>query len=83
MDAALALADLPTPEADRALTQALDDRDALVRHCAARALLAIHGVTVDARATHCMVYRIMASETGRREAGRSEIAAALRGRPLA
>jgi len=41
MDAAAALAEMPTLEVEEALAEALDDRDALVRHHAARALLAI------------------------------------------
>jgi len=82
MDAAVALARMPTAEVDQALNEALDDRDALVRHHAARSLLAIHGVEVDARATHCMIYRVMASEAARREEGLRNIATALAERPL-
>ena len=43
MDAAAALAEMPSAEVEDALTEALDDCDALVRHHAARALLAIMG----------------------------------------
>jgi HEAT repeat protein len=68
MEAAAALAHIPTPEADAALAEALDDGDALVRHHAARALLAIHGVAVDPRAVHIMVYRLMAAQAERQEA---------------
>lgn len=82
MDAAIALARMPTAEVDEALNEALDDRDALVRHHAARSLLAIHGVEVDPRATHCMIYRVMASEAGRREEGLRDLATALAERPL-
>ena len=82
MDAAAALARMPTAEVDEALNEALDDRDALVRHHAARALLAIHGVEVDPRGAHCMIYRVMASESARREEGLRDIAAALAERPL-
>jgi hypothetical protein len=82
MDAGLALARMPTAEVDEALNEALDDRDALVRHHAARSLLAIHGVEVDVRATHCMIYRVMAGEAARREEGRRDIASALAQRPL-
>ncbi len=64
-DAAVALARMPTAEVDEALNDALDDRDALVRHHAARSLLAIHGVEVDAHGAHCMIYRAMASERAR------------------
>jgi hypothetical protein len=82
MDAAVALARMPTAEVDGALNEALDDRDALVRHHAARSLLAIHGVEVDARAAHCMIYRVMASEAARREEGLRNIATALAEHPL-
>lgn len=82
MDAAVALASMPASEVAEALHEALEDRDALVRHHAARALLKIHGVEVDPRATHCMIYSVMASEAGRREDGRRDIAAALVDRPL-
>lgn len=82
MDAAAALAGMPTAEVDEALNEALDDRDALVRHHAARALLALHGVEVDARATHFMAYRVMACEAARRQEGLRDIATALAERPL-
>lgn len=59
MDAAAALARMPGAEVEAALNAALDDRDALVRHHAARSLLAIHGVEVDARAAHRMVFCLM------------------------
>jgi HEAT repeat protein len=81
-DAAIALGRMPTAEADRALSEALDDSDALVRHYAARALLEIHGVVIDARAAHCMVYRVMASEAERRARGCADVAAAISDRPL-
>jgi hypothetical protein len=70
MDAAAALGVMACAEAQEALTAALEDRDALVRHFAARALLELHGVAVDSRAIHEIVYRGEAGgETGRREAG--------------
>jgi hypothetical protein len=68
--------------ADKALNEALDDPDALVRHHAARAVLAIHGVEVDPRAGQNMVYRVMAGEGERRETGRRDIAAAVARNPL-
>jgi hypothetical protein len=82
MDAAAALAEMPTAEVARALNEALDDRDALVRHHAARALLAIHGVEIDPRAGQSMVHRVMAGEAERRETGRRNIAAAVARNPL-
>ncbi len=81
-DAAIALARMPTAEVDRALGEALDDDDALVRHYAARAVLEVHGVRVDARAAHSMVYSVMASQAERRATGRHDIAAAIYDLPL-
>jgi hypothetical protein len=82
MDAAAALARMPTAEVDEALNDALDDRDALVRHHAARSLLAIHGVEVDPRGAHCMIYRVTASQSARREDGLTGVATTLAERPL-
>ncbi len=65
MDAAAALARMPGAEVEAALNAALDDRDALVRHHAARSLLAIHGVELDARAAHQMVYCLMGAHPRR------------------
>ncbi len=81
-DAAIALGRMPTDEVDRALERALDDDDALVRHYAARALLELHGVAVNARAAHGMIYRVMASHAERRAAGRRDLAAAIFDLPL-
>jgi HEAT repeat protein len=74
--AGIALAEMPLPEVEDALIEALDDRDALVRHHAARALLTMHGVGFDARAIDHMVYRVMAEDTERREGGRRDVIAA-------
>ena len=82
MDAAAALARMPNREADQALNEALDDRDALVRHHVARALLVLHGVEIDAHAAHCLIYAVMAGEAARREEGLRDIARALAQRPL-
>jgi hypothetical protein len=82
IEAAIALGRMPTDEADRALEEALDDEDALVRHYAARALLELHGVPVNARAAHGMIYRVMASQAERRAAGRRDLAAAIFDLPL-
>jgi len=81
MDAGLALAEMPLPEVEDALVEALDDRDALVRHHAARALLMIHGLDFDARAINHMVYRVMAEDPERREGGRRDVIAAADGAP--
>jgi len=76
MDAGMALSEMPLPEVEDALIEALDDRDALVRHHAARALLTIHGLDFDARAINHMVYRVMAEDPERREGGRRDVIAA-------
>jgi len=81
VDAGLALAEMPLPEVEDALVEALDDRDALVRHHAARALLMIHGLDFDARAINHMVYRVMAEDPERREGGRRDVIAAADGAP--
>jgi HEAT repeat protein len=81
MDAGMALAEMPLPEVEDALIEALEDRDALVRHHAARSLLAIHGLDFDARAINHMVYRVMAEDPERREAGRRDVIAAADGAP--
>ncbi len=81
MDAGMALAEMPLPEVEDALIEALDDRDALVRHHAARALLTIHGLDFDARAINHMVYRVMAEDPERREGGRRDVIAAADGAP--
>ncbi|MDE3175064.1 MAG: hypothetical protein KGM15_03020 [Pseudomonadota bacterium] len=65
MDAAAALARMAGAEVEAALNDALDDPDALVRHHAARSLLALHGVEVDARAAHRMVYGLMGAQRRR------------------
>ena len=77
MDAAAALQDMPSPETEQALTEALDDVDCLVRHLAARSLLALHGVETDAHAMNNMMYRVMAQDPERRENGRRDIVAAV------
>jgi hypothetical protein len=77
MDAAAALGDMPTAETEDALNAALEDRDALVRHHAARSLLAMHGLETDARALAPMIARVMAEDPERRTRGRRELAAAM------
>ncbi len=73
MEAAAALAQMPTPEADAALVEALDDSDALVRHQAACALMAIYGVAVDAGPLQNM--RALATQGEGSDGGRREFAA--------
>jgi HEAT repeat protein len=80
--AAIALAEMPLPEVEDALIEALDDRDALVRHHAARALLTMHGHCFDQRAINHMVYRVMAEDPEQREAGRRDVIAATYGAPV-
>jgi hypothetical protein len=71
----------------RALIKALDDPAALVRHHAARALLAIHSLPDEADVTkhgpEHMMFRVMSSDAARREGGKRDILAAIAARPLA
>jgi HEAT repeat protein len=82
MDAAIALHEVRTPAAVRALTQALDDDKSLVRHHAARGLLAFHGLPSASDETEHMMYRVMSDDPARREGGKRDILAAIAGRPL-
>jgi hypothetical protein len=67
------------PAAVRALIAALDDCDALVRHHAARGLLASHGMPASAEDKDHMLYRVMAEGEG----GKRDILAAITARPVA
>jgi hypothetical protein len=60
--AAEALYDASDPATARALVKALDDPDGLVRHHAARGLLALHGLPDKSVDPQHMMYRVM-SET--------------------
>jgi HEAT repeat protein len=82
MNAALAMFDICDPEATSALIHALDDDEELVRHHAARALLATHGLSPDSKDPQHMIFRVMAKDGARREAAKKDILAAIEGRPL-
>jgi len=84
MEAAMALKKIHDPAAVSPLMRALDDTDALVRHHAAGALLAIHGLpsfSQDWTPQH-MVFRIMRDDAAMHAAAKQEIFAAIAGRPI-
>ena len=65
------------------LVDALGDTDALVRHHAAQALLAFHGLPYDSVDTEAAIYRVMAQPgSPRHAAGRDDILAAFAGKPI-
>lgn len=82
MSAAVALHDVRDTATVRALTTALDDVEGLVRHHAARGLLALHGVSDASEDPEHMLYRVMSEEAGRRELGKRDILAAIAGRSI-
>jgi hypothetical protein len=82
LTAAEALRDMCDPGAVRALVTALDDEEALVRHHAARGLLALHGVHAASDSPEHMIYRVMSNDSERREGGKRDILAAIAGRSL-
>jgi HEAT repeat protein len=83
MDAALALHIFHDPLAVRALVRALDDSDSLVRHHAARGLLALHGLPHQSTDREHMMYRIMSDNAERRESGKRDVLGAIAGRATA
>jgi hypothetical protein len=82
LHAAEALCAFRDPAAVPALAKALDDPEALVRHHAARALLAIHGLPRLPSDPRHMVYRVASGDAGRREGGKLDIWAAIAGRQI-
>jgi HEAT repeat protein len=76
-EAALALLDIRDPAAVPALIKALDDDESLVRHHAARALLATHGLPADSDDSGHMIYRAMSKDAARREGGKRDVLAAI------
>jgi hypothetical protein len=80
--AAEALHDFRDPAVARALQKALDDPDKLVRHHAARALLAFRGLPDQSSDPQHVMFRVMSEDAARREAGKREILAAIAGRPI-
>ena len=81
--AAEALYDIREPAVVRALIEALDDPEALVRYHAAHGLLGIHGLPNGTMDPAHMMYRVMSENTARREGGKRDVLAAIAGRPLA
>lgn len=83
MNAAVALRDFRDPMVALGLAQALDDPDGLVRHHAARSLLALHGCCDETDDPRHMIYGVMTDDMARREVAKGDIIAALSGRPIA
>jgi HEAT repeats len=81
MEAALALLDIRDSATVPALIKALDDDESLVRHHAARALLATHGVPADSDDSGHMIYRVMSKDAAWREGGKRDVLAAIAARP--
>jgi len=82
LTAAEALYDFRDPAAVGALVKALDDPEGLVRHHAARGLLALHGLPDDSKDPQHMMYQVMSDDAERHEGGKRDILAAIAGRPI-
>jgi len=82
LTAAEALYHFRDAAAVRALVKALDDPEGLVRHHAARGLLALHGLPDNSKDPQHMMYRVMSDDTERYEGGKRDILAAIAGRPI-
>jgi HEAT repeats len=82
LTAAEALYDFRDPASVRALVKALDDPEGLVRHHAARGLLALHGLSDHSQDPQHMMYRVMSDDAERREGGKQDILAAIAGRSI-
>ena len=82
MQATIALASFADPAAAKVLIAALDDEDRLVRHHAARALLALHGVVTANVDSEHMMYRVMASDKARHESGKRDVLDAIKGKKI-
>jgi HEAT repeat protein len=82
-EAAEALSVMHVPEAVAALTNGLDDKEALVRFSAARGLFAIYGLSYDIKDTQSAVYRVMADDAARHADGKRDVLAAVAGRAMA
>ena len=82
LTAAEALYDFRDPASVRALVKALDDPEGLVRHHAARGLLALHGLSDHSQDPQHMMYRVMSDDAERYESGKRDILAAIAGRPI-
>ena len=70
LTAAEALYQFRDPVAVGALVKALDDPEGLVRHHAARGLLALHGLPDDSEDPQHMMYRVMSDDADRHEGGK-------------
>jgi hypothetical protein len=79
-EAIQALDGVDEPIAAQALTNALDDADALVRHAAARGLLTLYGLPVDPADPQHMAIRVMSADAARRDKAKQDILAAIAGR---
>ena len=66
----------------RSLVKALDDPEGLVRHHAARGLLALHGLPDNSKDPQHMMYRVMSNDAERHEGGERDILVAITGRPI-
>jgi HEAT repeats len=82
LTAAEALHDFRDPVAVGALVKALDDPEGLVRHHAARGLLALHGLPDDSKDPQHMMYRVMSDDAERHEGGKRDILAAIAWRSI-
>jgi len=82
LSAAEALCHLRDPASVRALVKSLDDPEGLVRHHAARGLLALHGLSDNSKDPQHMMYRVMSNDAERHEVGKRDILAAIAGRPI-
>jgi len=79
-EAVQALQDVNEPAAVQALIHALDDAEPLVRHAAARGLLTLYALPVNAADPQAMAIRVMSTDAARRDSARQEILAAIAGR---
>ena len=70
------------PASVRALVKSLDDPEGLVRHHAARGLLALHGLPDDSQDPQHMMYRVMSDDAERHDGGKRDILAAIAERPI-
>ncbi len=82
LTAAEALYHFRDPVTVGALVKALDDPGGLVRHHAARGLLALHGLPDQPKDPQHMMYRVMSDDAERHEGGKRDILAAIAGRPI-
>jgi HEAT repeats len=82
LNAAEALYDVRDPATVLAFVKALDDPEGLVRHHAARGLLALHGLPDKSDDPQHVMYRVMSDNAARSEGGKRDILAAIAGRPI-